>query len=387
MMPICLLAACGEKSESTAPKPLPVSVAQPSKREVVVFREYPSTLVGATEIEIRARVPGILSLAPDAPKFAGQRVEKGTLLFIIEPETYTQQTRAAQAAVDRAEASRELAKKRFDRVERARQTNSVSELDVEVASAELAEAEAAITQTRAELERTRINEGYTRIHAPVTGRMSRLLVDPGNLVGNAESTLLATIIDDSVMHAYFEVPERIVIRFLELRDSGRADEVYQKQIRLKLADGHIYAKPGRIDYIENQIDTSTRTAKVRAVFDNPDGALSSGLYGLIGYPTGPEPGNPKVTEGLLVPSVAILRDLGGNFVWVVDDKNIVRRRAIETGDVVEKPATSQDAIPSLETIVLKGLEGNERVIVSGLQRAREGAPVTPIPAEIAKQAE
>ena len=372
----CLLAACGEKSETPAPQPLPVTVASPVKREVVVHREFPSTLVGAQEIEIRARVPGILSLAPDAPDFGGQRVAQGTPLFIIEPEPYAQQTQAAQAAVNRATAARDLAQKRFDRVARASQTSAVSELDVEIASAELAETEAAIAQATAELEKARINQSYTNISAPITGRMSRLFVDPGNFVGTGGPTHLATLIDDSTMHAYFEVPERIAIQYFEKRDNDEALQVYEKPIRLKLADGTIYARPGRIDYIENQVDPATRTAKVRAVFDNPDGALSSGLYGLIGYPTGPEPGNPTVTEGILVPSVAVLRDLGGNYVWIVDENNIVHRRTVTTGDAVETTATPR----TLETVILHGLDGTERVIVSGLQRAREGAPVTPVPA-------
>ena len=373
---VCLLAACGEKSDAPAPQPLPVTVASPVKREVVVHREFPSTLVGAQEIEIRARVPGILSLAPDAPDFAGQRVEQGTPLFIIEPEPYAQQTQAAQAAVNRATAARDLAQKRFDRVTRASQTSAVSELDVEIASAELAETEAAIAQATAELEKARINQSYTNIAAPIDGRMSRLFVDPGNFVGTGGPTHLATLIDDSTMHAYFEVPERIAIQYFEKRDNDEALQVYEKPIRLKLADGTIYARPGRIDYIENQVDPATRTAKVRAVFDNPDGALSSGLYGLIGYPTGPEPGNPTVTEGILVPSVAVLRDLGGNYVWIVDENNIVHRRTVTTGDAVETTATPR----TLETVILHGLDGTELVIVSGLQRAREGAPVTPVPA-------
>ncbi len=375
IIPACLLAACGEKNDTPPPQPLPVTVATPEKREVIVHREFPSTLVGAQEIEIRARVSGILSLAPEAPDFAGRRVSQGAPLFVIEPEPYAQQTRAAQAAVDRATAARDLARKRFDRVSRASQTQAVSEIDVEIASAELAETEAAISQAAAELEKAKINEGYTTITAPISGRMSRLLVDPGNFVGTGGPTHLATIIDDSVMHAYFEVPERIAIQYFEKRDNNEALQVYEKPIRLKLADGTIHTHPGRIDYIENQVDPATRTATVRAVFDNPDGALTSGLYGLVGYPTGPEPGTPSVTEGILVPAVAVLRDLGGNFVWTVDDNNIVHRRPVTTGAAVESTTEPR----SLQTVILNGLDGTEKVIVAGLQRAREGAPVTPVP--------
>lgn len=154
-----------------------------------------------------------------------------------EARPVTQQTQAAQAAVDRATAARDLAQKRFDRVARASQTSAVSELDVKIASAELAETEAAIAQATAELEKARINQSYTLIAAPVTGRMSRLFVDPGNFVGTGGPTHLATLIDDSTMHAYFEVPERIAIQYFEKRDNDEALQVYEKPIRLKLADG------------------------------------------------------------------------------------------------------------------------------------------------------
>ncbi|MCH7227272.1 efflux RND transporter periplasmic adaptor subunit [Haloferula sp. A504] len=387
ILPLLLLAGCGKKAEAPTPQPLPVTVAPPSKREVVVYREFPSTLVGAQEIEIRARVRGTLSLAADVPDFAGKRVQKGAPLFVIEPEPYEQQSLAAQAAVDRAVAARDLARKRYERVQRAAQTNAVSEIDVEIAAAELAETEAAISQAEASLEEAKINEGYTAIEAPISGRMSRLMVDPGNLVGATDSTLLATIIDDSEILAYFEVPEREALRYFELRDSGAAEKVYQKEIRLKLADGSIHAQTGRIDYIENKVDPATRTVKVRAVFPNESGALNSGIYGLIGYPAGPDPTNPTATEALLVPSAAILRDLGGNYVWVVDEDNIVRRRPVDAGDAVEKPVTDPNMPRTLETVVTKGLDGTEKVIISGLQRAREGAPVTPVPAEPIPKAE
>ncbi|MFK7851634.1 MAG: efflux RND transporter periplasmic adaptor subunit [Akkermansiaceae bacterium] len=379
-----LVAGCGKKSEAPAPQPLPVTVDQPVKREVIIYKEFPSTLTGAKEIEIRARVSGVLELDKNAPQFAGERVDKDTPLFVIEPEVYAQQRLAAQAGVDQALASSKLAQERFDRIERASKSKAVSEVDLEVAAAELAESKAAISQYEAELENAKINESYTVIQAPITGRMSRLLVDPGNLVGSTEKTLLAKIIDDSSIYAYFEVPERSAIRYFEKRDNEDAEQVFEKEIRLKLANGDIYEKTGRIDYIANEVDPGTRTVKVRAVFDNAEGALSSGLYGLIGYPAGPNIGNPLETEALLVPSVSVQRDLGGSFVWVVDDKNIVRRRAVEPGDTVEKPVNDPNAPRTLETVIRKGLSEDDKVIVSGFQRAREGAPVTPMPVEGAK---
>lgn len=377
---IPLLAGCGKQPAPPPPQPQAVTVAAPERREVTIYREFPATLVGNRTVEIRARVRGVLSVDPQAPDYDGRIVEKGAPLFVIEPEPYLQSVRADEAAVGRTTAARDLADKRYQRVNRAGQTRAVSELEVEIAAAELAETEAAVNQAKAKLEESRITAGYTRIAAPFSGRMSRLEVDPGNLVGATESTLLATIIDESPMYAEFEVPERSLLRFLEQRSQGaEAPQDSGAKLRLKLADGSIHGSPGEIIYLDNQVDPSTRTAKVRASFPNPDAALAAGLYGLVGYPTGPDPADPTVSEALLVPSASVLRDLGGSFVWIIDDQNVVRRRAVEPGAAIEAPTVDPNAPRRMQTVILKGLEGSEQVIVSGLQRAREGATVDPQP--------
>ncbi|MFC7339428.1 efflux RND transporter periplasmic adaptor subunit [Haloferula chungangensis] len=373
-----LLVACEKKPQAVAPQPLPVTVANPERRDVVVYKKFPATLEGSAEIEIRARVQGILEKANFKD---GDLVEAGTELFVIEPEPYQLAVEAAAADVRRARSSTELADKRYQRVKKAGETRAVSEIDVEIASAELAQTAASVAQAEAQLEEAKINASYTTISAPVRGRMSRSLVDPGNLVGATESTLLATIIDDSQMRAYFEVPERAMIKYLGERAlEGGVERFADKAIRLELADGSIYDKPGKIDFINNQIDPSTRTAKVRAVFPNPNAELSSGLYGLIGFPAGPDPNDTSKSEALLVPSTAILRDLGGSFVWIVDETNTVRRMGVTVGDSVETPSAKPGQALHHESVIIEeegGLSESHRVIVSGLQRAREGAVVAP----------
>ncbi|MEM9236982.1 MAG: efflux RND transporter periplasmic adaptor subunit, partial [Verrucomicrobiota bacterium] len=274
-----------------------------------------------------------------------------------------------------------LAQKRYERVAKAAKTRAVSEIDVEIAAAEVSQSAASVSQAVAQLDEAKINAGYTRITAPISGRLSQSLVDPGNLVGATESTLLTTIIDDSRIRAFFEVPERDMIRYLGERAlEGGVEHFADREMRLVLANGTIYDKFGTIDFIDNTIDPSTRTAKVRALFPNKEAKLSSGLYGLVGFPAGPDPNDPHVTSGLLVPSVAVLRDLGGDFVWIVDEQNTVRRRGVEAGASVEKPVTDENALKERETVIVKGLDGSENVIVAGLQRARDGAIVQPMPA-------
>ena len=367
------MTSCQEKPEPPKRPPPPVTVAQPVSREVIVYRDLPATLSGAQEIEIRARVSGILEKAFFKE---GDLVEKDAELFLIEPQTYELAVEAAEAALVGANAASEVAAKKVERLKNAGE--AVSKINLELAEAEAAEAVAAVGQAEVKVKDSKIDFGYSTILAPVKGRMSNYFVDPGNLVGNGEATLLATIIDDSKIRVNFEVPERAMIRYLGHRDlDGGVERFKDKKIRLTLANGTVYDHHGTIDFINNQIDPSSRTAKIRAIFPNPEGKLSSGLYGLVGFPAGPDPDDATKTSALLVPSISVMRDLGGDYVWVVDDQNTVRRQGIETGDTVLKPSDDPKAMPERETIVNKGLDGSERIIVAGLQRARDGAVVNP----------
>lgn len=177
--------------------------------------------------------------------------------------------------------------------------------------------------------------------------------------------------------------ERKILNFLAARsDEATANRIKNLEIRLKLADGRIFKNQqdeivwGKIDFIENEVSSQTRTNQVRAKFANPDGILASGLYGLIGVPTMPDPSKPEVAEALVLPTEAILRDLAGSFVWVVDDKNTVQRRTVTVGKSI--PLDQTGGVK--KSVILTGLDGTENVIVAGLQRAREGGVVAPQPA-------
>ncbi len=370
-----LLAACGKKNEFVQPPPPPVTVAHPDPREVVTYREYPATVAGVTEVDIRARVRGFLQ-----QRFfeEGEKVEQGDKLFLIEQEPFQAAVAVAQANLDQAKAALKLEETRLARLESANQRSSgaVSELDVDIARAEVDKAAALVSQMEAQLKDAAINLSYTTIVAPTDGRMSEALVDVGNLVDASQATLLGHITDDSRIRVYFEAPERGMIRFLERRSDGGGvviDEL--EKVRLTLADGTVYEHEGTIDFVDSRVDPSTRTARIRAVFPNPDGKLASGLYGLVGYPdTFP---NPEAPDSVVIPAVAVLRDIAGEYVWVVDGDNVVRRQGVVTGATVKHSGEDADAVPSRDIIVTKGLSPQDRVVVAGLQRAREGATVAP----------
>lgn len=372
VLPLLALAACKTKNEFIQPPPPPVTVAHPATREVTTYNELPATITGLTEVEIRARVRGFLE---ERYFEEGEMVEKGDKLFRIEKAPYLAAEQAATANLANAKAAHQLANAKLARLEKVK-SGAVSEFDVEIARAEVDQALAVVSQNQALLDDAEINLSYTTIHAPTAGRMSRALVDVGNLVDGSQSTLLGHITDDSEVRAFFEVAERGMIRFLEERaaDGGVEKDKFPK-VRMSLANGTLYQHPGIIDFVDSRIDPETRTATVRALFPNPDGKLASGLYALVGYPhIFP---NESYPNSVLVPAASILRDLAGDYVWALDEQNIVRRRGVETGPTI--PGTSKDpnAIPQRDIIVLKGLTKEDRIVVAGLQRAREGAPVNP----------
>jgi len=372
---LSLLTGCGAKPELVPPAPPTVTIAQPELREVTVYKSYPATLKGVSEVEMRARVSGYLE---DTNFNEGGFVKKGDHLFKIEQRPYQLAVEAAEADLARAQAGRELAESRLRRLEEALKTNAVAEVEVDIASAELAQSIASVSQAEAQLNNAKLELSYTTVDAPISGRVSLSLVSDENLVGFSDPTVITTIVDDSVIEAYFEVPEREMIKFLQARQKGSEMDKYLSglDIQLELADRSTYPGTGHIDFLDNKVDAMTRTIRMRAVFENKAAGLASGLYALVKIPVAPNAADLTQKEAVLVPADVILRDIGGRFVWVVDDQNIVHRRTVEVGDTIVKQAEGNN--PAVrQTIILDGLNQSEKIIVSGLQRARDGAPVTP----------
>lgn len=329
---------------------------KPDRRDVNVFIKTPGRFQARDSVEIRARVFGFL----DSVDFEdGQNVEAEQKLFLIEPEPYEAALKAAEADLSSAIASREIAQTNFDRREQAYETRAVSEIDVLTARANLDSAEAAVLGAEAALTLAEIDLSYTRVVSPVAGRTARRLVSAGNLVGGADSTLLTTVVVQDPIHVYFNISERIVVpRLGALAKLSEEDWEDAIDIFVELADGTRYSEAGHIDFIDNRADETTGTVTIRAVFPNKEGELLPGLFARILIPN-------ETKDAILVPDLAVQKDIGGSYLLVVNDENKVEARYVELGAKVET-----------DRIVMTGLTGDESVIIDGLQRARPGIEVT-----------
>jgi RND family efflux transporter MFP subunit len=343
-----------EENQYQPPPPPTVTVSTPSQRDVVEYRVLTGTTSAVSVVEVRARVQGILNEKRFTP---GQMVEEGDLLFVIDDEPFVAHRDAAQARVTSAEAKMRLAETTADRTERAVTDGGVSELVAleERARADQAKAEHEIALR--ELAIKQLDVDYTKITAPIRGRVAKSPMDIGQLVGqSAESSMLTTVYDDSQIHVNFTVPDRVYLS--AIRRLGVDPEPPSVNVGTEADDGG-FPFVGVIDYIDPAVDPTTGTIGVRAIIDNPDRQLLPGLFVQIRVAVG------TTENALLVPRTAISRDQVGAFVYVVNAENIVERRNVELG-----------AVEGGDQVVLSGLSSSDRVIVVGILRARPGAPVT-----------
>ena len=359
-----LAIGCGDKGEIGAPPPPDVGVAKPIKRDVTVFSEHLGSTAAYESVEVRARVTGELEQINFEPS---TMVSEGKQLFLIEPRNYKAERDAADAALKSAEADLARAESDLKRVEQAVKTNAVSQSDVDLARAQRDMARASVLSAEAALDRAELQLSYTQVRAPIAGQVGRNQVDRGNIVSGSERTLLTTVNRMQPMFVYFDAPEEIVLRALKnmgvTTDSTRErfdrGEVTLAQIATLIDDDFPFEGP--IDYVSNEVDSATGTIQLRAVLPNEDMRLFPGLFVRVRIPI------QLLEDAVLIQEKALGTDLGGRYVYVVGEGNVVERRYVQLG-VVE---------PDGMVPILEGLDGSETYIVEGLLRARPGMPVTP----------
>ena len=366
-----LIAGCGgdDGPRFAAPQ---VTVTQPVRQDVTPFVEFTGTTRSIASAEVRARVAGRLESMAFTPSTV---VNEGDLLFVIEREQYQADRDEADAGLRSANAQLALAESNLERIKMARESEAVSEQDLDRAVAQKDQADARVMSAEAQLSVAELNYSYTLVRSPITGQVSRRLVDIGNLVGSSEQTLLTTVNAMQPIFVYFEAPERVVLNLLALK----AAEVAERPESDTLTNAYVataidttFPHVGKIDYIDNTVDPTTGTIQIRAVLPNDDLVLFPGLFVRVRVPAR------AVRDAILVNERAIGTDLGGKYLYVLGDSSVVDQRYITIG------YTTDDGM----ALITQGLDGTETYIVNGMLRARPGFPVAPMTEEevAAKQA-
>jgi multidrug efflux system membrane fusion protein len=339
------------KPVSAAPQAMPVPVQVVEEQEVTTWDEFSGRLEAVERVDVRSRVAGAVKSVHFTE---GALVKRNDLLITIDPDPYAAEVEraraqviAAQARVNYTQSERERAQRLWDESAIARR-----ELDERVNAAQ--EASANLSAAQAALQSARLNLNYTQVRAPVSGRVGKLEVTVGNLVPSGPGApVLTTLVSVNPIYASFEADEHVVLRTLHEGAKGVAVEAET------VTNGGRKLR-GRLQLIDNQVNTKSGTVRVRAVFDNKDGSLIPGQFVKLRM------GSAKPEAALLVSERAIGTDQNKRFVYVVgpDDKAIWRE--------VTLGGTANG-----QRIVTSGIERGERIVVNGLQRVRPGAPLAP----------
>jgi RND family efflux transporter MFP subunit len=366
---IWMLAACEQRNEYMEPPPPKVTVAKPLQQEIIDYLEFTGITHAFEEVEMRARVAGFLQSMEFTP---GTKVEKDDLLFVIEPSEYQAELDAAEAELGSAEATLKRAQTEFARAQKLFKQKAGAQTDVVKWRGERDVARAAVLRAKAKVEKAGLDLSYTKVTAPITGRVSRNLVDMGNLVGEGEPTLLTTITRFDPMYAYFNLNERDLLKVMamnrkEIEKKG-LDPAKDSQakadltVSLGLANEEGYPHQGIVDFTESGVDPATGTLQLRGVFPNPGPAkvLIPGLFTRLRMPID------KRENALLVTERAIGSDQSGRYLLTVNSENVVEKKPVRMGRLV-------DGLRVIE----EGLQLDDRVVVNGIQRARPGAKVDP----------
>jgi RND family efflux transporter MFP subunit len=363
--PLCLaLGGCKHEPPALAATPPPVvMVSPPVEREITDYYEYTGRTAAVDTVEVRARVSGYLVKVNFQD---GRVVNKGDLLFQIDPRPFQAVLDEAKGQVAQWEAKLARAEADVARDERLLPKGAASQKDLDQAVADRGEARAAIQSARGAVDRAALNLEFTHVTAPINGRISRHLIDEGNLV-TMNSTLLTTIVSTDPMYAYFDVDERAVLDVRQLIREGKARNARNSEevtVLLGLANETGFPHQGTINFLDNQVNPQTGTLRLRGVFPNPNDnkleVLLPGYFARVRLLIG------RSHRALLVTDRAIDTDQGQKILYVVNDKNEVVSRPISLG-----------ALHDGLRVIDKGVKSGERVIVNGLLQVRPGITVEP----------
>ncbi|MGW9950511.1 RND family efflux transporter MFP subunit [Rhizobium leguminosarum] len=359
---MAILVGCEESGNTyVPPPPPPVRVARPLQQPVTLYFELTGNTAPLNAVDIEARVQGYIQSIDYQD---GMTVMKGTKLFGIERETYQAQLDQAKASLASQQASQVGAKQEYDRQLNLSKQQVTTQTAVDSAKATLDEANASILNAQANLDLATINLGYTEVLAPFDGTVTDHLVDIGALVGVSGPTKLASIVQTDPLYAYFNVSETQVLMIKEsLAKQGHTFKQTDlpsipAEIGLQTEQG--YPHKGHLDYVSPQLDASTGTLQVRALFDNKDRAMLPGLFVRVRVPVGHN------DKALLVRDDAIGTNQLGSYLLVLGKDDVIEQKQVKTGQ-------REGALRVIDS----GLDPADWVVTQGIQQAIPGSKVTP----------
>jgi RND family efflux transporter MFP subunit len=356
-----LLAGCGSSQAQPGPMALPppeVLVSAPVSREVTDYVDFPGRIEAVNSVEVRARVTGYLEKVNFKE---GADVHEGDVLFEIDSRPYLADLARAEGNIIQSEGRLKRLDADYQRAADLLSKRALGREDFDRVVGDRTEAVGALAVAKSARDMAELNMSFTKVRAPLNGRVSRRYVDPGNLV-KADDTQLTTIVSLDPIYAYFDADERTTLRLQRLVRTQRIkwNPELGLPVLMGLADEEGFSRRGTINFADNRLDADTGTWRLRALFSNADHALSPGMFVRMRAPIG-EP-----YRATLVSEEALGTDQGQKYLYVVNEKNHVEYRHVKVGSV-------HDGL----RVISEGLTPSEKVIVSGLQRARPGGEVTP----------
>ena len=350
----CSLCGCNNDLLSCYEAMPPISVAKPVVRDITLTKRYPGYVSAQNSVNLVARVSGYLE---NSFYDAGSRVEKDKLLFLIEPTQYKDYVLEAESSLENAIAKRDYAENNYMRMKEASVSNAISEIDLIEAKSQLIAAEADVKNAEASLSLAKTNLSYCYVKAPFRGRVTIGTLSNGNYVNGGEPTVLATIYQEDLMYAYFNIEDNQYLKMLWQNNETPFDSVIvffdsptQKEFK------------GKIDYVAPNIELSMGTLRLRAEIENHNGELKDGMYASVMLPYA------KKDNAVLIDDASIGFDQLGSFVYVVNDSSIVEYRHITTGELVNDTLR----------YVTDGIKADEMYVSKALLKVRDGMKVNPV---------
>ncbi len=363
-----VMAGCDENSATKVtakPPPPPVTVATPLKKQVREWDEFTGRFEAVETVDVRARVSGFL----DSIHFKdGEIVKKGDLLFVIDKRPFKIALDQAKAQIDQAQAQVDLANSNVERARPLVERRTITEQEFEQREATARGALGLLASAHAQVKNAELNLKWTDVTAPVGGRISDSPVDVGNLIsgGQAGSTVLTRIVSLDPIHFVFESSEADYLKYARLARSGQrpSSRDTANPVAVKLIDEQDFRHKGKMEFVDNALDPKSGTIKGRATFENKEGLLLPGMFGRLRLFGGD-------FEAYLIPDTAIASDQSRKIVMTVTSSGTVSTKVITLGPIVDGLR-----------VVRSGLTESDKIIISGLQRARPGQKVTSEAGEI-----